>query len=132
MSSLSTTSSGLSRFVALLSSLPVELLGYVLEEGGLEIYRSALLRHVLVNQVIGVASVPSSQDESPRIATTGLEFLGTQYAVSEKCLGVAGDLGVDHLGIRRFHQGSPWYIQRKDALLRYEVRLFSREVSCSR
>jgi hypothetical protein len=125
MSKLATISSSLTRFVALLSSLPLELLGYVLVEGGLEIYRSALLRHVLVNEVTGVISRQADQDNRPRVARTGLELLGNQYAVSDMHLDKVGDLCVGHLGIRRFPKGSPWCMQREDAELTYKVRLFS-------
>jgi hypothetical protein len=125
MSKLATISSSLSRFVALLSSLPLELLGYVLVEGGLEIYRSALLKHVLVNEVTGVISRQADQDNRPRVARIGLEFFGNQYAVSDTHLDKVEDLGVDHLGRHRFPKGSLWYMQREDAELICQVRLFS-------
>ena len=81
MSTLSARPTELSNFVASLSTLLLELLGLILIAGDCEIYRSALLRHVLVAQVASVISGQTKPSQNLRgncaqACKPVLEFLG--------------------------------------------------------
>ncbi|RDL36495.1 uncharacterized protein BP5553_05847 [Venustampulla echinocandica] len=115
MSVLPAKPTELGSFVSSLSTLPLELLGLILEAGGYGMYHSALLRHVLVAHVAGVVSGQAKQ-----VCMPALDFLDNQYMVSEKDAGVAEPLGVDYLGVRMVSDNSPWYLQTKDVELRYQ------------
>ena len=118
----------LSHFVDSLSALPLELLGLILVAGESEIYKSALLRHVLVAQVASVISGQSISSQNSRgncaqASKLPLEFLGNQYLLSKEDASAAKPLGVDHLGVRSTSGDCPWYLQNDDLELRFEASL---------
>ncbi|RFU33319.1 hypothetical protein B7463_g2988, partial [Scytalidium lignicola] len=124
ISALSAKSTELGDFVVLLSTLPLEILALILAAGESKIYRSALLRHVIIAQVASVISKQTKLNENPQdnCANTckpALEFLGNRYKIFEDT-SVTEPLGVDHLGVRFNSKNCPWYLQNKDLELCYK------------
>lgn len=102
----------LSKFVGSLSTLPLELLGLILVEGGEDIFRSVLFRYVVVAHVTDALSGQEEQIS---------EFLDNQYMVSKEDAASAEVVGVDHLGVRMVPDNCQWYLRVKDVELHYQV-----------
>jgi hypothetical protein len=116
----------LSRFVELLSKLSLDLLGLILVAGGFSIYRSDLLRHILVNEITSVISEQArlrhnQPGNCARAHRPVLELLDHRYMVSMEDAATAEILGVDHFGIRPISDVCPWYIQRRGVELCYQA-----------
>jgi hypothetical protein len=129
MSAVAARAAKLGDLVTSLSTLPVELLGLILMMGGSEIYRSALLRHVLATRVASVVSKQAklSQNQTGNCAQACkpiLEFLGNQYMIFKDDAATAQPLGMDHLGIRATcDDDCPWYLEKGNVELCYEASL---------
>jgi len=86
-------------------ALLLELLSLILIIDESEIYKSALLKYVLVTQVANIISgqVNPSRNSRSNYVQAGkptLEFLGNQYLLFKEDAGTVKLFNVDHLGLR--------------------------------